>query len=757
MPIESPILNDLDFKKIEALLRNKIPIHAPEWTDHNESDPGITLIQLFAYLAEQIGYRLNRVPEKNYIEFLKLIGIRLRPAASAVTAMNFILTRPETAPPSLIPAATRIKAKSEDSEPPVFETDVPLDVVPAQLAALVTTRSNVLTQINSPGEAGPGTADPESYIAERFSVAWDGKKPKLKDMPGAPVQMFHRPEQNASNPHMHLWIGLAFNPAVTAGFLGARVTLRLQLDDDEQPAPDAVAQCGGAEPEIVLEPNRNDPLVACEYYRPAQINESVGSWQPLQILGDTTEGWLRSGQLRFDAPSTMGAIPDAEWEEVQAGLPHPLVGALKNPVQGTPDAVPISGWIHLAFQAKAPAMSLRALSFNVVSATNAETVRGEQLGRGDSQPNQRVSLASGNVLPASLKLVTQEQGPDLVETEQAWTEIESFDTAGPFDRVYVLDPEAGEIVFGDGVRGFPPGETERIVARAYRHGGGKNGEVDVGMVNQPDSLPSTVETSVNIVAARGGRDAETPDEAKLRAPIEIKVQERAVTAEDFEFHALRTTGVRVGRAKVVPLRIPYPEGEGLPQGLDLTTRVPGALSVIVVPDEEGMYPTPTEGMLRTVCRHLDGLRLVTTEVYTVAPQYVRLFDFTIDVKAAPGFTRTQLREAIAERLESYFHILHGGPDGSGFPFGATVHHADLVAQVIRVQGVDRVERLEAWFDGNTPANVSLPMTWRTERLTKRRLINCVTSDTDDEKIVLLADEAVFVDATTLNINIIVDS
>ena len=83
MPIESPQLDDLRYDaRVEELIR-RIPVYAPEWTDHNDSDPGITLIQLFAHLAEQIGYRLNRIPEKNHIELLKLLGVRLQPARAA--------------------------------------------------------------------------------------------------------------------------------------------------------------------------------------------------------------------------------------------------------------------------------------------------------------------------------------------------------------------------------------------------------------------------------------------------------------------------------------------------------------------------------------------------------------------------------------------------------------------------------------------------------------------------------------------------
>src|SRR5688572_4905965 len=106
MPIESPLLDDLRYDRVVEELVRRIPVYSPEWTDFNESDPGITLIQLFAFLAEQVGYRLNRIPEKNHIELLKLLGIRLEPAHPAASRVAFLLADPAAHPGLVIPQAT---------------------------------------------------------------------------------------------------------------------------------------------------------------------------------------------------------------------------------------------------------------------------------------------------------------------------------------------------------------------------------------------------------------------------------------------------------------------------------------------------------------------------------------------------------------------------------------------------------------------------------------------------------------------------
>ena len=74
MPIPLPNLDDRTYADLFAEMRALIPRYAPAWTDHNDSDPGITLLQLFAWLAEATIYRLNRIPAASEAQFLKLLG-----------------------------------------------------------------------------------------------------------------------------------------------------------------------------------------------------------------------------------------------------------------------------------------------------------------------------------------------------------------------------------------------------------------------------------------------------------------------------------------------------------------------------------------------------------------------------------------------------------------------------------------------------------------------------------------------------------
>ena len=85
MSLPVPNLDDRHFQDLVDEAKRRIPRYSPQWTDHNVSDPGITLVELFAWLTEQYLFRLNQVPDKNFITFLDLIGVRLHLATRFVS------------------------------------------------------------------------------------------------------------------------------------------------------------------------------------------------------------------------------------------------------------------------------------------------------------------------------------------------------------------------------------------------------------------------------------------------------------------------------------------------------------------------------------------------------------------------------------------------------------------------------------------------------------------------------------------------
>jgi predicted phage baseplate assembly protein len=136
--LPSPNLDDRRFQDIVDEAKRRIPRHCPEWTDHNVSDPGVALIELFAWMTEMTLYRLNQVPDRMYVKFLELVGVELFSAVPARVDLVFNLTAPR-AEPVRIPAGTQVSTeRSADGEAVVFLTDEELQIVPPQLVACLT-------------------------------------------------------------------------------------------------------------------------------------------------------------------------------------------------------------------------------------------------------------------------------------------------------------------------------------------------------------------------------------------------------------------------------------------------------------------------------------------------------------------------------------------------------------------------------------------------------------------------------------------
>ena len=130
--IPAPKLDDRTYADIVAEAMRLIPRYCPEWTDHNPSDPGITVLELTAWMTELILYRLNRVPEKNYLAFLDMIGIRLRSPQPARGLITFDLVA--GAEKQVVREGTQVATQqATEDDTVIFETQRELIVVGAPL------------------------------------------------------------------------------------------------------------------------------------------------------------------------------------------------------------------------------------------------------------------------------------------------------------------------------------------------------------------------------------------------------------------------------------------------------------------------------------------------------------------------------------------------------------------------------------------------------------------------------------------------
>ncbi|MEO1272139.1 MAG: putative baseplate assembly protein, partial [Myxococcota bacterium] len=131
--IPAPNLDDRTFEDIVQEALTLIPKYCPEWTNYNPSDPGVTLIELFAWMTEMILYRLNKVTDKNYLKFLELMGIQLQPPQPAQALLKFELVEGAKEPRPVVAGTQTATEQTGEEDAIVFETARNLLVLPNSL------------------------------------------------------------------------------------------------------------------------------------------------------------------------------------------------------------------------------------------------------------------------------------------------------------------------------------------------------------------------------------------------------------------------------------------------------------------------------------------------------------------------------------------------------------------------------------------------------------------------------------------------
>lgn len=399
-------------------------------------------------------------------------------------------------------------------------------------------------------------------------------------------------------------------------------------------------------------------------------------WEPLAV-DDETQGFTSSGFTFFIAPDDWAASSKFTEERFWLRARLEQGGYVKPP-------------------------RVRMIVSNAIDAFNQETIRNETLGSSDASPLQQVKLLRSPLLDDEVIEIRERQKPpadelaDLgtepvrpVDPDNAqnnevwvrWKRVESFFASGPRSRHYTLDYVTGVVSFGDGRRGFVPPEGKNcIIATSYRIGGGALGNVNPNTLTSLGRALAYIETVTNPLAATGGADRETIEEAKARAPFTIKSRDRAVTSEDYEMLALRAS-TTLARARCVP---------------DRSNR--GHVTLALVPKAEvrGEELTrrllPSNEVLRYVKRYLDERKLVGTVLNVVRPRYKDLSVRVVLIRRSVG-TSDRLRKEIELKLRRYLHALVGGKDGKGWEFGRPILKPELIHLVEEVPGVEGVDAL----------------------------------------------------------------
>ena len=153
--LPAPNLDDRTFQSLVDDARRLVHRRCPEWSDHNISDPGITLIETVAMMVDQLIYRLNRVPDRHYIKFLELLGLELRPPGAAQGEVTFWLSAPQQHPITVREETEVSTDRTDVDDPIVFSTTEKLDIIPCSLESGRVARVSANGEVaERPQEAG---------------------------------------------------------------------------------------------------------------------------------------------------------------------------------------------------------------------------------------------------------------------------------------------------------------------------------------------------------------------------------------------------------------------------------------------------------------------------------------------------------------------------------------------------------------------------------------------------------------------------
>jgi Baseplate J-like protein len=716
MPLTIPNLDDRRYQDLldEALAR--IPVYTPEWTNFNKSDPGVTLVEIFAFLTESLLYRCNLIPERNRKKFLTLLNIPLQPATSA---QGLITITNDKGPLQTVTLNDGVEVRA--GQVPFFTTRG-IDVLPIEgrvyfKQAIQSPSQQVVdyyAQLYASFRGAPPQAPPQLYQAQAFPLPG-----------GAPVSI-------SDTVDGFLWLALLVRagdqpPAILAD--AARDAIANQtLSVGVVPwLPDSTAdlppgRAAGSPAPITLQfdaPN----IPASGGLLDSQ--NRVPQFVPLDCT-PTTDVFSLPGVVDVTLPAKSGLYLWNNIDPLESGvnqLPPSLDDSSLNDRLIT--------WLRIRPSSPVPAQFLW-IGTNGVPIVQLQHVSGELLPPGTGEPDQTVNLSRAPVLAGSAAVtVTTAQGavnayqevPDLF---LAGAEVPVPDlrlppgsppppAASPY--AFLLDAEAGQITFGDGAHGARP--PEQSVLRAdYDYSAGSAGNVGVASINTSPVLPQGF-TVNNPIRTWGGADAETASDGEKQISRYLQHRDRLVTAYDFETIAQRTPGVQIGRVEVLPNFHPeLSSGRG--------GDAPGVVTLMLIPEFDPVTPdapSPTNDFLDTVSAYLDTRRLITSEVFLRGPEYVGIW-ISIGIQVLPGVSAGPVHNAVKAQVTAFLAPTAGGlqqlPDdpstlfnaaqsavANGWPLGKSVIALEIMAQAGRVAGVEYVQPVLLAQDGAAVAQVDI--------------------------------------------------
>ena len=713
MSIPAVTLDDLTWADLTAAARRRIPAASKaRWTLHAPVDPGVTLLELHAWLLEQRLYWMDQVPEALTRGALALLGESARDAQCAATVLQFTASQAGS-----VPAGTQMTLA--DSDPPlIFTTERDLMLLP-------------FAREDRGGVKGPPL----------FGLRAGGKDRLTDLMAGRDVCLFER-----DGDEVEITLRLTQPPSgageITLLFLIAgSVPSEWSADAVSAPPPASLSFYyasgqGGVRKPFAEVNDGTGGLRRSGIVRLALPNDwqSPGNFGfPLWITADTA-GFTTPPRLSGLWPNAviarhrrrLQASPDVDWRllpgnsiTLDAEQTPPLVERARLRIRERDRWHIWRPTADLAFHGREDRVFLIDRDAGKLSFGNGETGRIPAVGWGfsvrDLADPQALALAwrqPADPVSALLRLrLTPQQTAVIATASSSRPSVSLLRTLcaglnGVLDDPDFYDAQRfAAVALRDATRAligpaysmqsrrrlnrmlledaYPAALARDTVRLDLELGGGMAGNVGA---HREWRQPASGLEAVNVVDATGGVEREPLADARQRAASDLRRIERAVIADDYVALACTTPGVAIRRAHVAA---------GVTAGFPCAT-VPGAVTVFIVPDaprdDEAcaivVAPQPDAGALAAVTARLDDARLLGAEVYVRAPIY-RDIAVAVDVEADTDASDA-MRADVAAWLGRFLDPLVGGDQQTGWPFGGPLTPSVLLRRAQDVIG-DRGE------------------------------------------------------------------
>jgi hypothetical protein len=747
LKIPLPNLDDRRWADLVDEGRSLIPLNGPDWTDHNAHDPGVTLMELLAWVAEMDIYRLNRVSDHEKLKFLELVGVLPFPPRAARAVLELTLVTGNG--PTPLPASIEFEGNDPNGVATEFTTFDEITIMPGGLQAVQY-------------KDATGFHDQTDHLQRGEAFMALGAAP----LPGAELYLgFSEPLPTGKQAVIY------FSFAGPAAGRGERLRIIKEalrqrqlcqsliprnpcLTDSVLASSSDIASEASTRPPLSLPPHHSVRL-AWEFFSAqdgwVELDPALGQVQ------DDTRSLTLNGSVRvtlparhskksigkvapelyylrcrfragsFDAPPKLADVflngveaaqfvaVGKRWTiapGVNPSGPDPVIGDysaldLSFDAQGRISALKF----HRRTEGGPPAFRVTEYQKPSDQDPGSLSLEAVLLGEGDGTPFQQLTLpaapvivgspacgAAGGREPASLALFSLEDANWIT-----WRLRLDLDASAASDSDFLLDATRGRITFGDGEKGrvLPPGALAFVSYDATR---ADLGDVAAGRIARLadsahnrallvnfEQVNSALARITNPAAAFEGAAAESLSAAEGRAIEVATATGRAVTLTDYESLAKSTPGTVVSRAAAHPnLHPSFP-----------CLKAPGIIGLTILPALPVPRPQPSPGLIRAVRAYLNPRRVIGTRIEITGPSY-REVAVRATVTAVTTASKSLLAAKIVDALNFFFSPFTGGPDKEGWPFGRDVYRSEVLQVIGDVPGVVHVLSLELVADGCDP-------------------------------------------------------